>query len=72
MITESKTGHHRLLEESSCSAIEPLPAKPEGMWSTLEVFADRQLTISTLGLVVKQHHVPKSIDEPAWEVTRPE
>ena len=42
------------------------------MWSTLEVYATRQLTISTLGLVVRQHHVPGSIDEPSWIVTHPE
>lgn len=42
------------------------------MWSTLEVFADRQLTVSTFGLVVKQHHVASNLDEPCWIVTKPE
>ena len=70
MITESRTGHLRLPEESSCSATEPLP--PEPMWSTLEVYATRQLTISTLGLVVRQHHVGQDLDEPSWIVTHPE
>ena len=44
-------------------------SESEPMWTTLEVYATRKLTISMFGLVVKQHHVPASIDEPAWIVT---